>query len=321
MATYGPLQTSEETQAEIGFLFHVGIGLNPFGVYRSVSGIGRRVDAEELREGGRNHSPHMRVGPAKYQECKIEWGLTNSTALYDWIHAVEAGYAYKRQVTVVQFNRQYVPLRIYMLWDAWPTSWEGARLNANDNAVDTEEITLAYEAVTLIPIPTSVSWTLPIPGEVGFTESVSLADGEEQVHEAVEDPRKVNNLDAPDHHSDSLVAEEPTEAEEEEADSGPTVPVHASTLAEEASIIEETDKPPEASAELHEGRTAEAGDVSTREADLAPDYGTEARERAEFPVIVFSSGSFYTHESPNISLSSGTFLEPTTWEPLQLGGD
>jgi phage tail-like protein len=300
----------------VGFLFHVMIGTNPFGVFRSVSGIGRRVDAEELREGGRNHSPHLRVGPSKYQECKIEWGLTNSTALYDWIHAVEAGYAYKRAVTVVQFNRMFVPLRIYLLWDAWPLSWEAARLNANDNGVDTEEITLAYEAVTLIPIPTEVSWTLPFepPLPLIFPNLVNEEDPTRAAFVPAGLEEEEDSADLPRHFKKSRKAKKYRPPVIEEEETSEEVHVSPSRLAEEPTETvwdpPSTDGPrdPVASRVAEEAEASEASTLAT------PDYGDLRMERAEFPAISFSSGTFYSHEAQEVKLSSGLFFEPTVWE-------
>jgi phage tail-like protein len=313
---FGPLMSASETEAQVGFLFHVMIGTNPFGVFRSVSGIGRRVDAEELREGGRNHSPHLRVGPSKYQECKIEWGLTNSTALYDWIHAVEAGYAYKRAVTVVQFNRMFVPLRIYLLWDAWPLSWEAARLNANDNGVDTEEIILAYEAVTLIPIPTEVSWTLPFepPLPLIFPNLVNEEDPTRAAFVPAGLEEEEDSADLPSHFSKSRKAEKYVPPVIEEEETSEEVHVSPSRLAEEPTETvwdpPSTDGPrdPVASRVAEEAEASEASTLAT------PDYGDLRMERAEFPAISFSSGTFYSHEAQEVKLSSGLFFEPTVWE-------
>lgn len=304
---FGPLLSSIETEAQVGFLFHVMIGVNPFGVFRSVSGIGRRVDAEEIREGGRNHSPHMRVGHAKYQECKIEWGLSYSSALYDWIHAVEAGYAYKRQVTVVQFDRTFTPLRIYMLWDAWPLSWEGARLNANDNAIDTEEITLAYEAVTLIPVPTEVSWTLPIPDST----ILFVATPPPTESEAVEFEHEQATRDA-----EAYVEKEWEESEPDEARD----PISSREAEEPTEAVWESTDPADPRAPAA-SRAAEAAAAPAPAATASPDYGDAQVGRATFPTIAFSSGNFYTHEAQAVKLSAGVFLEPTEWEPLTLGGE
>ncbi len=327
---FGPLLSALETEAQVGFLFHVMIGTNPFGVFRSVSGIGRRVDAEELREGGRNHSPHLRVGPSKYQECKIEWGLTNSTALYDWIHAVEAGYAYKRAVTVVQFNRMFVPLRIYLLWDAWPLSWEAARLNANDNGVDTEEITLAYEAVTLIPIPTEVSWTLPFepplplifpnlvneedPTRPAFSPNLVKEEDHTWAPFVPDELEEEDTADPLSHSSESREAEKYVPPVIEEEETSEEVHVSPSRLAEEPTETVWDTSPTEGPRDPVASRVAEEAEASEASTLATPDYGDLRMERAEFPAISFSSGTFYSHEAQVVKLSSGLFFEPTVWE-------
>ncbi len=148
-----PTGLNADTSAQVGFFFHVVIGGNPLGEFRAVHGLGRSIDPEEIREGGRNYSPHLRLGQSKYQACKIEWGLSIRATLFDWINAVDAGYGFKRMVNIFQLDPLQKPVRIYTLWDAWPISWEGANLDANQDTLDTEEITIVYEFVTMIALP------------------------------------------------------------------------------------------------------------------------------------------------------------------------
>jgi phage tail-like protein len=172
-----PTGLNADTSAQVGFFFHVVIGGNPLGEFRAVHGLGRSIDPEEIREGGRNYSPHLRLGPSKYQACKIEWGLSIRATLFDWINAVDAGYGFKRMVNIFQLDPMQKPVRIYTLWDAWPISWEGANLDANQDTLDTEEITIVYEFVTMVALPSLPDMGVEMPTTpVAITQKASAIE-------------------------------------------------------------------------------------------------------------------------------------------------
>jgi phage tail-like protein len=156
-----PSGLNSDTATQPSFCFHVTIGANILGEFRAVKGVGHSFDAEEIREGGRNYSPHLRIGPGKYKECRIEWGISIRSTLFDWIHAVETGNGFKRLVNIFQLNAERQPVRVYTLWDAWPVSWEGANLDANSNELDTEEINIVYEFMTMVAMPTFATGSAP----------------------------------------------------------------------------------------------------------------------------------------------------------------
>jgi len=287
---FRPNSSESDTEAQVGFLFHVLIGLDSLGEFRAVRGIGRTVQAEEIPEGGRNHSPHWRVGRSKYTECKIEWGMSNRLTLFDWIHAVEAGYAYKRQVWVIQLTRDRMPMRIYQLWDAWPVSWEGARLDANENVVDTEEITIAYEAVTMINIPSDLTLDLNLP-DLSFIDGFGSADqsigGDEQQTGAELAPVQL-----------TAEGEEGEEGEEgDEAEDDPAT--------EEGGPVD-FDKE---SAGDSDAPTGPKVSFTSKPADPAdPDDASPAASPSH-------------PASPPIKLSGGMSFAATVFEPVTLGGE
>lgn len=172
-----PTGLSADNSAQVGFFFHVVIGGNPLGEFRAVHGLGRSIDPEEIREGGRNYSPHLRLGQSKYQACKIEWGLSIRATLFDWINAVDAGYGFKRLVNIFQLDPMMRPVRVYTLWDAWPISWEGANLDANQDTLDTEEITIVYELITMVAMPTLPDMGIQMRGLTVAPTAIPTAAG------------------------------------------------------------------------------------------------------------------------------------------------
>ncbi len=180
-----PSGLSADYSSQVGFRFHVIIGGNPLGEFRAVAGVGHTFESEEILEGGRNYSPHLRLGRGKYNQCRIEWGLSIRATLFDWIHAVDCGYGFKRLVNIFQLDTQNRVVRIYTLWDAWPINWEGANLDANSNELDTEEVTIAYEFMTLVALPAvpdvasdsqKSTWVAPDPVALSKSLDVKASD-------------------------------------------------------------------------------------------------------------------------------------------------
>lgn len=299
-----------ETEAQIAFLFHVVIGSNILGEFRAVRGLGRTVEPEEIREGGRNHSPHMMVGQGKYQQCRIEWGFSLRATLFDWIHAVEAGYGFRRLVWIFQLDRARNPLRVYQLWDAWPVSWEGARLDANDNLIDTEEINIAYELVTMVGSPgdiaipslENVDLTLTSDTTVeGWAQSIAWTA--EEAETTVQPPR-------------SFVSPRTWRAPKGKKGA-------SDNEVEERKLLENTFR----------GTTGKEGASDNEAVDIAvpesakatggaTDSGDEAKVSSEFEDVAFATGSFAEHATiAPLKMSGGVFVEPSEWDPLLLEGE
>jgi len=134
--------------------FSVYIGCNPLGSFQEVSNISYERPAFEIESGGKNSGPVTRVhgGVSKPGELTLKWGSIKSPTMYDWVQSVKIGYPYKRMVLV--FHREPIDnsvVRCYLFSYCWPKVWKGADLNAGSNDVSTEEVTLVYSSVTVVP--------------------------------------------------------------------------------------------------------------------------------------------------------------------------
>lgn len=140
---------------EINFNFIVMAGLDFLGEFKSVSGIGKSLPAFEVEEGGRHHSPHYLPfkGPASREQLKLEWGSVSATSLYEWIQAVRIGWAFHRDVIVVQLSRDGWPTRIMRFGNCWPTAWSGADLDTGGSSWALQSLSLVYDDFNMITIP------------------------------------------------------------------------------------------------------------------------------------------------------------------------
>lgn len=138
--------------AQVAFLFHVLVGADPVGDFQAVENVSYEVAPFRYPEGGRNHSARLFPfeGPAGAGEVTLRWGMLIRSALYDWMRAVRVGRSFRRTVTILQLNRQKIPIRLMRLRNAWPTSWQGANLSSVETGFAVEQLTLVYEDIQLV---------------------------------------------------------------------------------------------------------------------------------------------------------------------------
>ena len=133
-------------------MFKVMIGGDAFGSFTKVSGIGYSVGVKKIAEGGRNFSAHLRPfdGPGEHKEVTLEWGSVKRNKMESWIMSVAPGYAFRRNVFVIQTDRLGVPFRITTLMAAWPKEWNVESMDARGNDLATESLTLVYEGIVTV---------------------------------------------------------------------------------------------------------------------------------------------------------------------------
>ncbi len=143
-----------QDEPQINNMFRVIVGGDPLGSFLKVSGIGYSVEPYELKEGGRNSTPHLKPfgGPGKFNEVTLEWGSVKRAKLEFWMHAVAPGYSFRKNVTIVQMKRTGQPFRIYNLFGAWPKSWQAGDMDARGNDLATESLTLVYEGIYTVAV-------------------------------------------------------------------------------------------------------------------------------------------------------------------------
>ena len=142
----------ELNQPHANNLFSVMIGGDAFGLFTKVSGIEYTISPYQIKEGGRNHSPHLRPfeGPGASGEVTLEWGSVRRDKMEAWIHSVAPGLPFRRHVFITHFKRNMVPYRIIGLYGAWPKQWKASDLDSNGNDMATESVTLVHEGMFMV---------------------------------------------------------------------------------------------------------------------------------------------------------------------------
>ncbi|MBK7761405.1 MAG: phage tail protein [Deltaproteobacteria bacterium] len=135
--------------ADIGFLFRVRGPSGVIGDFQSVEGLSRSIEVLEYAEGARNGGMRVFPGPIKHGRVTLKSGIMSSPLLYEWIHAVEVGKKFSRDLIISQLDRLGVPLRVFTLDGAFPVEWKAPALDATNSNVPVEELTLVFDGLKM----------------------------------------------------------------------------------------------------------------------------------------------------------------------------
>jgi phage tail-like protein len=117
--------------------------------FSQISGMGIKVRPISWREGGSRSILRRLTGQVEYSDVTLKYGLTSSADLFNWMMTAVDGSVQRKNVTIVQLDSASNEVIRWDLIDAWPVQWQGALLDALDNAVAIETLVLTYEAIRI----------------------------------------------------------------------------------------------------------------------------------------------------------------------------
>lgn len=120
--------------------------------FESCSAIEGEVGEVEQREGGSLVVANQSPGLYKTTPVTLKVGVTDNDELYNWweevvdaeANAGEPDDAYKKNVAVVQKDRDGSELKRWNLFEAWPKKFVAGEWDAKAEENTMEEITLVY---------------------------------------------------------------------------------------------------------------------------------------------------------------------------------
>ncbi|WP_026100857.1 phage tail protein [Synechococcus sp. PCC 7336] len=137
--------------------FYVEIEQNLAASFTECSGLGMTVKKETHQEGGVNDQQRVIIGPTEFSDVTLKRGLTNDLTFYDWIAALlktrkanTAVSQLRRNVNILTFNQAGETMQCWTLIGAVPVGWSAPSLTADSSGVAIEELTLAYEGLTVV---------------------------------------------------------------------------------------------------------------------------------------------------------------------------
>jgi len=139
-----------------------GVFVDPYGAYNfklliqgvteghftECTGIGVKVHDIRYREGGVNQVVHRLPGPVEYGDVTLRYGLTASTELWTWFMSSVSGKVERRNISIVMLAADGITEAVrWNLYNAWPSQWRGAQLDALGKEAAIESLTLVFETL------------------------------------------------------------------------------------------------------------------------------------------------------------------------------
>jgi len=117
--------------------------------FQEVSGIKTRMDVEEIKEGGENRFVHKLPKQLKPDNLVLKTAVqTQDSPLVNWCKkTLESDFSNPirpMDVHVMLLNHEGQARMKWLLFNAYPLSWEISALNATKNEVAIETIELCY---------------------------------------------------------------------------------------------------------------------------------------------------------------------------------
>lgn len=125
--------------------------------FQECSGLGASLDIESFSEGGVNDQQRLMLKGASFDDVTLKRGMTNDVAFLGWASRMftklEASSSdistYRRNINILMFNQAGETVQVWTLIGAVPKSWKGPSFSADGSDVAIEELTIAYEGLSV----------------------------------------------------------------------------------------------------------------------------------------------------------------------------
>jgi len=115
--------------------------------FAECSGLEININVIVHREGGNTQT--LRIpGAVDHAPVTLQYGLTKSTDLWNWVQKLVQGEVDRRNVSIVMLETDGVTEAFrWNLINAWPCGWRAPALNARGRELAIETLTLAFETL------------------------------------------------------------------------------------------------------------------------------------------------------------------------------
>ncbi len=137
--------------------FYVEIESQITASFTECDGLGVQFKKETLAEGGMNDQQRILLGTPEFSDVKLKRGMSNDPVFWNWLNAIflprSAGIPIKqhrRNINILTFNQAGQTQQCWTLIGAVPVGWQSPALQADGSGAAIEELTLAYEGLSVI---------------------------------------------------------------------------------------------------------------------------------------------------------------------------
>ena len=122
--------------------------------FKSVSGLGAKVDTVEYRS-GLDRNIRKRPGQAHVNNITLKRGvmLWGHDSMWKWFKKAMEGHVERKSGSIVMRDDRLLETFRFNFYEAWPCSWKGWELDGDGRAAVVEEVELVCERIERFPIP------------------------------------------------------------------------------------------------------------------------------------------------------------------------
>jgi phage tail-like protein len=144
MSTYPP----------VGFHFLVSFEFSPQTDdtrFQEVTGLDVEMEMESFTEGGQNRFTWQLPKRTRYSDITLKRGMFIGSSVIKWCRDALENFSFApANVHITLLNENHEPVMTWYVINAIPKKWSVSGLNAQDNSIMIESITLSYQYFNII---------------------------------------------------------------------------------------------------------------------------------------------------------------------------
>lgn len=115
--------------------------------FQQVSGLDFKIDKSDFREGGQLGNPHILFNKVEFPELVLKRGLAvGYSQVSHWFDKTMTELqCIPQDILVSLLNADGLPVRAWLVETAFPSAWQLGELNAEQNAMAIETLSINYE--------------------------------------------------------------------------------------------------------------------------------------------------------------------------------
>lgn len=148
------MPTGGRTDPLTGYHFYLEIDGITQARFRECSGLTSESQVIEYKEADKNGVTVIRKVPGvlKWSDITLKRGITDIMELWEWRKKIEDGKVdeARKSGSVVMYSQTNDEMARWNFVDGWPSKMTGPQLNANNNDIAVEEVTIAHEGLNRV---------------------------------------------------------------------------------------------------------------------------------------------------------------------------
>lgn len=124
--------------------------INPLAGFSECTGLEMTLETEDWEEGGNNGTVLKFPKRHRWGDITLRKGLTRNQELFNWYYAFTQGITRRKDGLIILMNEKHEPHTVWKFRRGLPVKYVAPQLNAQQNAVAIETLSIAHEGITLM---------------------------------------------------------------------------------------------------------------------------------------------------------------------------